>query len=37
MKNATLGEGNFTATNFEGPMKGKGLNDLVIAMKNTST
>jgi autotransporter passenger strand-loop-strand repeat protein len=37
MKNGTLGEGNFTATNFEGPMKGKGLNDLVTAMKNGST
>ena len=37
MKNGTLGEGNFTATNFEGPMKGKGLNDLVTAMQNGST
>jgi hypothetical protein len=37
MKNGTLGEGNFTAANFEGPMKGKGLNDLVTAMKNGST
>jgi CHRD domain len=37
MKNGTLGEGNLTATNFEGPMKGKGLNDLVTAMQNGST
>jgi hypothetical protein len=37
MKNGTLGEGNFTATNFEGPMKGKGLNDLVTAMQNGFT
>lgn len=37
MKNGTLGEGNFTATDFEGPMKGKGLNDLVTAMQNGST
>jgi hypothetical protein len=37
MKNGTLGEGNFTASNFEGPMKDKGLNDLVTAMQNGST
>jgi hypothetical protein len=37
MKNGTLGEGNFTVTNFEGPMKGKGLNDLVTAMQNGFT
>lgn len=37
LTNGTLGEGNFTATNFEGPMKGKGLNDLVTAMQNGST
>jgi hypothetical protein len=37
MKNGTLGEGNFTATDFEGPMKGNGLNDLVTAMQNGST
>jgi spermidine/putrescine-binding protein len=37
LKNGTLGEGNVTATNFEGPMKGKALNDLVTAMKNGST
>lgn len=37
MKNGTLGEGNFTASNFEGPMKGEGLNDLVTAMQNGST
>ena len=37
LKNGTLGEGNFTANNFEGPMKGKGLNDLVTAMQNGST
>jgi hypothetical protein len=37
MKNGTLGEGNFTATDFEGPMKGNGLNDLVTALQNGST
>jgi hypothetical protein len=37
MKNGTLGEGNFTASNFEGPMKDKDLNDLVTAMQNGST
>jgi spermidine/putrescine-binding protein len=37
LKNGTLGEGNVTATNFEGPMKGKALNDLVTAMQNGST
>jgi CHRD domain len=37
LKNGPLGEGNVTATNFEGPMKGKALNDLVTAMKNGST
>jgi spermidine/putrescine-binding protein len=37
LKNGTLGEGNVTATNFEGPMKGKDLNDLVTAMQNGST
>jgi hypothetical protein len=36
LKNGTLGQGNFSASNFEGPMKGKQLTDLVTAMKNGS-
>ena len=35
--NGTVGEANVTASNFEGPMKGKGVTDLVTAMKNGTT
>ncbi|CAN5587226.1 hypothetical protein BH18THE1_BH18THE1_00860 [soil metagenome] len=35
--NGTLGEANVTASNLEGPMKGKGIPDLVAAMKNGTT
>lgn len=36
-KDGILAEGNFTATDLEGPMKGKALSDLVTAMKNGET
>lgn len=36
-KDGALAEGNFTATDLEGPMKGKTLSDLVTAMKNGET
>ncbi len=36
-KDGSLTEGNFTATDLEGPMKGKALTDLVDAMKNGET
>jgi hypothetical protein len=32
--NGTVGEANVTASNLEGPMKGKNVTDLVTAMKN---
>ncbi|MFN2433874.1 MAG: CHRD domain-containing protein, partial [Nitrososphaeraceae archaeon] len=35
--NGTLGEANVTASNLEGPMKEKGITDLVAAMKNGTT
>ena len=35
--NGTLGEANVTASNLEGPMKGKGVTDLLAAMKNGTT
>ena len=35
--NGTVGEANVTASNLEGPMKGKDLLDLVTAMKNGTT
>jgi CHRD domain len=35
--NGTVGEANVTASNLEGPMKGKGVTDLVTAMKNGTT
>jgi hypothetical protein len=35
--NGTVGEANVTASNLEGPMKGKDLTDLVTAMKNGTT
>lgn len=37
LKNGTLGEGNSTAANLEGPMQGKALTDLVTAMENGTT
>jgi hypothetical protein len=37
LKNGTLGEANVTASNLEGPMKGKAITDLVTAMKNGTT
>lgn len=37
LKNGTLGEGNVTATDLEGPMKGKAISDLIAAMKNGTT
>ena len=36
-KDGILVEGNFTASNLEGPMKGKELSDLATAMKNGET
>ncbi|CAN5654221.1 hypothetical protein BH18THE1_BH18THE1_08800 [soil metagenome] len=36
-KDGTLTEGNFTASDLEGPMKGKALSDLATAMKNGET
>jgi len=36
-KDGTLAEGNFTASDLEGSMKGKTLSDLVTAMKNGET
>lgn len=36
-KDGTLAEGNFTAADLEGPMKGKALSDLATAMKNGET
>lgn len=36
-KDGTLAEDNFTASDLEGPMKGKALSDLVTAMKNGET
>ncbi len=33
LKNDTLGEGNVTATDLKGPMKGKAISDLIAAMK----
>jgi hypothetical protein len=35
--NGTIGEANVTASNLEGPMKGKDVTDLVTAMKNGTT
>jgi hypothetical protein len=35
--NGTVGEANVTASNLEGPMKGKDVTDLVTAMKNGTT
>jgi hypothetical protein len=35
--NGTVGEANVTASNFEGPMKGKDVTDLVTAIKNGTT
>lgn len=35
--NGTVGEANVTASNLEGPMKGKEVTDLVTAMKNGTT
>src|SRR5687768_3674994 len=35
--NGTIGEANVTASNLEGPMKGKDVTDLVTAMKNGAT
>ena len=35
--NGTVGEANVTASNLEGPMKGKQVTDLVTAMKNGTT
>jgi CHRD domain len=35
--NGTIGEANVTASNFEGPMKGKNITDLLTAMKNGTT
>jgi hypothetical protein len=35
--NGTVAEANVTASNLEGPMKGKGVTDLVTAIKNSST
>lgn len=35
--NGTVGEANVTASNLEGPMKGKDITDLVTAMKNGTT
>jgi CHRD domain len=35
--NGTVGEANVTASNLEGPMKGKDVMDLVTAMKNGTT
>ena len=35
--NGTLGEANVTASNLEGPMKGKDVTDLVTAIKNGTT
>src|SRR5437867_12024276 len=35
--NGTVAESNVTASNLEGPMKGKGVPDLVAAMKNGTT
>jgi len=35
--NGTVGEANVTASNFEGPMKGKQVSDLVTAIKNGTT
>ncbi len=36
-KDDTLAEGNFTASDLEGPLKGKALSDLADAMKNGET
>lgn len=36
-KDGTLSEGNFTASDLVGPLKGKALSDLVTAMKNGET
>ena len=35
--NGTLGESNVPASNLEGPLKGKGITDLVTAMKDGTT
>lgn len=35
--NGTVGEANVTASNLDGPMKGKAITDLVTAMKNGTT
>ena len=35
--NGTVGEANVTASNFEGPMKGKQVSDLVTAINNGTT
>jgi hypothetical protein len=35
--NGTVGEANVTASNLEGPMKGKNVTDLVTAIKNGTT
>ncbi len=35
--NGTVAESNVTASNLEGPMKGKGVTDLLAAMKNGTT
>ena len=35
--NGTVAESNVTASNLEGPMKGKGVTDLVAAMQNGTT
>jgi CHRD domain len=35
--NGTVGEANVSASNFEGPMKGKQVSDLVTAMNNGTT
>lgn len=37
VKNGSLAQGNFTATDLEGPMEGKALTDLVTAMTSGET